>query len=160
MFGEITGKKCWAFAVVRGNCNSLGNHTSFQQCGLYTNLSIWWGHQDSVLAQFSRTYTHPKILSQYFCLQLFGPLNPSFSERGQTELPFKAIRNGVGWNVLKKSALKVKLWHLNWAQKGSHATRQKEIWGREDLFSQKKYCGILWWLGVKHIKAEFKCTAV
>ena len=142
MFGEITGKKCRAFAVVRGNCNSLGNHTSFQQCAPYTILSIWWRHQDSVLAQFSRTYTHPKILSQYFCLRLFGPLNPSFSQRGQTELPFKAIRNGVGWNALKKSAFKVKLWHLNWARKVSDATRQKEIWGREDFFSQKK---ILWY---------------
>ena len=41
-------------------------------------------------------YNRPKILSQHFCLRLFGPSSPSPLERGPTELPFKAIRNGVG----------------------------------------------------------------
>ena len=64
--------------------------------GPWTILSIWWRHQNAVLAQFLRTFTRPKILSQFFCIRLFGPLSPSSPERGQTEFPFKAIRNGVG----------------------------------------------------------------
>ena len=83
-----------------------------------------------------------KFCPSMFVCRCLVPWIPVFSERGQTELPFKAIRNGVGWNALKKSAFKVKLWHLNWARKVSDATRQKEIWGREDFFSQKK---ILWY---------------
>ena len=72
----------------------------------------------------------PQNFVPLFCIRLFGPLSPSSPERGQTELPFKAITNGVGWNVPKKCAFEVELWHLNWARKGWHATKQKEIWGR------------------------------
>ena len=71
------------------------------------------------------SYMRPKLLSQHFCLRLFGPSSPSSPERGPTELS-----NGVGCNVSKNFVFEVELWHLNWGQNDSHATKQKEIWGR------------------------------
>ena len=100
------------------------------QCGSKTILSIWWRHQNGVLVQSSKSYTRPKILYQHFCLRLFGLSSPSSPERGPTELPCKTIKNGVGWYVSKNFVFEVELRHLNWAQKGSHATKQKEIWDR------------------------------
>ena len=43
----------------------------------------------------------PQNFDPVFLSRLFGPSSPSSPERGPTELPFKAISNGVRGNVSK-----------------------------------------------------------